>query len=292
MSRWARSRARLRSISAISASRALSISSISRSFSAFSIARLRWMRSCSSASSFCTCTISRRLASAVNGDVALGAQLLERLLVLEFALLDGEALIEHEGLLLAQLLGLLVGDLLVLAGARDCFLALDLQQFELGGEILAGGSRPVVCFSVVWTLRRASEVISVMTLRPSASNTLSERKYSLVDCSSATMVTSSSIRAVGDEAFADTVLDLAGEAIAVLMQLFERLGGGEAAQARRPPSLRAGCGPLSASNVFSPSVRLAVRTAASVWPTCAYNSAFTSMRMLSDGQVSPVRAPG
>ena len=69
-------------------------------------------------------------------DIALGAQLLQRLFVLKFALLDRQALIEHKGLLLAQLLGLLVGDFLVLAGARNRFLALDFQQFELRGEIL------------------------------------------------------------------------------------------------------------------------------------------------------------
>ena len=37
-------------------------------------------------------------------------------------------------------------------------------------------------------------------------------------------------QAVGGEAFADVFLDLAGEGVAVLVQLLERLGGGEAAQ--------------------------------------------------------------
>ena len=52
-------------------------------------------------------------------DIALGAKLLQRFFVFEFALLHGQTLIEHESLLLAQLLGLLVGDFLVLAGAAQ-----------------------------------------------------------------------------------------------------------------------------------------------------------------------------
>ena len=52
----------------------------------------------------------------------------------------------------------------------------------------------VVRFSVSWTLRRASLVISVMIFRPSASNTLSVLKCSLPVCSRVTTVTSSSVR--------------------------------------------------------------------------------------------------
>ena len=52
----------------------------------------------------------------------------------------------------------------------------------------------VVRFSVLWTWRLASEVTSVMTFRPSASNTLSLSKNSLALCSRVTMVTSSSVR--------------------------------------------------------------------------------------------------
>ena len=88
----------------------------------------------------------------------------------------------------------------------------------------------MVCFSVVWTLRRASEVISVMTLRPSASNTLSDRKYSLVDCSSETIVTSSSIKPFAAKLSLTLSLISLRERVAVFVQLLERLGGGEAAQ--------------------------------------------------------------
>ena len=52
----------------------------------------------------------------------------------------------------------------------------------------------MVRFSVLWTVRRAFEVISVMILSPSASNTLSVLKNSRPDCSRATIVTSSSTR--------------------------------------------------------------------------------------------------
>ena len=162
-------------------------------------------------------------------DIALGAQLLQRLFVLEFALLDRQALIEHERLLLAQLLGLLVGDLLVLAGARDRFLALDFQQFELGGEVLVAD-------------RDRGLLLGGVDLAPRFRGDLGDDLETL----GVEHVVGAEIflgrllerddghffkhQAVGGEAFADIVLDLAGEGIAVLVQLLERLGRGIAAQ--------------------------------------------------------------
>ena len=70
------------------------------------------------------------------GDVALGAQLLKRFFVFDLALFNRQALVEHESLLLAQLLGLLVRDVLVLARAGDRLLAFDFEQLELRGQVL------------------------------------------------------------------------------------------------------------------------------------------------------------
>ena len=164
-----------------------------------------------------------------DGDVALGAQLLERLLVLELLLLDGEALVEHEGLLLAQLLGLLVGDLLVLAGARHRLLAFDLQEFELGGEVLLAD-------------RDRGLLLGGVHLAPRLRGDLGDdlETFGIEHVVGAEILLGRLLQrddghllehqAVGDEAFADALLDLAGKPIAVLMQLLERLGGGKAAQ--------------------------------------------------------------
>ena len=138
-------------------------------------------------------------------------------------------LIEHEGLLLAQLLGLLVGDFLVLAGAGDRFLALDFQQFELGGEILvADRDRGLLLGGVDLAPRFRGDlgddletlgVEHVVGPEIFLGRLLERDDRHLFEH-----------QAVGGEALADIVLDLAREAIAIFVQLLERLGGGEAAQ--------------------------------------------------------------
>ena len=152
------------------------------------------------------------------GDIALGAKLLERLFVFDFALFHRQPLIEHESLLLAQLLGLLVGDLLVLTGARDRFLPLDFKQFELGGEVLVADRDRGLLLGGVHLAARfrgdlGDDLETLGVEHVVGAEILLGRLFERDDGHFFEH------QAVGGEAFADILLDLAGEGVAVLVQL-------------------------------------------------------------------------
>ncbi len=71
-----------------------------------------------------------------HGQITIRAHALEVFFVVDFLFLDAHALIQHIDLFLAQLFGLLVGDFLVLIGPGHGLVTLDLQQLQLGIQIL------------------------------------------------------------------------------------------------------------------------------------------------------------
>ncbi len=155
--------------------------------------------------------------------------MLQLSLVLELFLLDGHPLVEHIDLLLAELLGLLVGDLLVLARAREGLLAFDVQEFELRRQILlADRHRGLLLGGVDLAPRLGGDLgddlealgIEHVIRAEILSGRLLERDDGhLLEH-----------QAVRGEAFAHAIPDLSGEGIPILMELLQRLGRGGAAE--------------------------------------------------------------
>ena len=103
------------------------------------------------------------------------------------------ALVEHVHLLAADLLGLLVGDLPVLVGARERLLLLDLQQLQLGVELaLADGDGGALLGVVHLTPRIGGDRGDDLQALRVEHVVLVEELLAL--CSRVTMVTSSSVR--------------------------------------------------------------------------------------------------
>ena len=139
----------------------------------------------------------------------------------------------------------------------------------------------VVRFSVLWTWRRASEVIAVMTFRPSASNTLSLSKNSLPLCSRVTMVTSSSVSPLAWKLSTTLFWTALAKASRFSWSSLRVL---VAAKLRSALTILASrrLRTFSVSKVRSPRLRAAASRSSSLRPTCAYSSATTSIRILSD----------
>ena len=127
------------------------------------------------------------------------------------------------------MLGLLVGDVLVLAGARNRLLALDFEKLELGGQVLvADRDRGLFLGGVDLAPRFGGDLgddFETFGVEYVVGPEIFLRR--LLERDDGHFLKH---QAVGGEAFADVVLDLAGEGVAVLVQLLERLGGGETAQ--------------------------------------------------------------
>ena len=84
-----------------------------------------------------------------NGQFTIRALAFQLDLVRDFPLLDGPAAVQKEDLLLGQLLGLLVGDVLVLGGLGESLLTLDLQKLQLSVQILLADRDGGLLFGVV-----------------------------------------------------------------------------------------------------------------------------------------------
>ena len=163
------------------------------------------------------------------GDVALGAQLLKRFFVFDLALFYRQALVEHESLLLAQLLGLFVGDVLVLAGAGNRLLAFDFEQFELRGQILVADRDRGLLFGGMHLAPGfrcdLGDDLEAFGVEHVIGPEIFLRR--LLEGDDGHLFEHQAVRS---EALADALLDLLRERVAVLVQFLECLGGGEAAQ--------------------------------------------------------------
>ena len=82
-------------------------------------------------------------------DVAFGAHPLQSLVVVDLLLLHRHALIEDVDLLVSDLLRLLIRDFAVLVGTGEGFLLLDLEELELGVEVLLANEDRGPLFGVV-----------------------------------------------------------------------------------------------------------------------------------------------
>ena len=205
------SRASSRPISASSSSSAFATSAMRRSRSARSSASLRWMLASCSSSVLPTSSISRsRRAFSSSSVFWISAASRRRLS--SVALTSRSARMRSSACSLSisfcstamrwsstYICLLPICCACSLATSRSWWARANASCFSISSSSSwVSSSRlrmeTVVRFSVLWTWRLASEVTSVMTFRPSASNTLSLSKNSFPLCSRVTMVTSSRVR--------------------------------------------------------------------------------------------------
>ena len=160
---------------------------------------------------------------------ALGAHFLELDLVADLPLFHRLALVQDEHLLLAHLQGFFVGDRLVLVGAGSRFLTLDLQQFELGIQILLADRDRGAFLGVVDLAPRfagdlrddlqAFGVEHIIRLEMLLAGLFQDHDRDFLQGQS-----------VGIETLGHVGLDRFGHRLAVFVQFLQRFGGGIAAQ--------------------------------------------------------------
>ena len=174
----------------------------------------------------------RRLAAPAllgGAHVALRPHAFERLLVVDLLLLHRHALVEHVPLLVADLLGLLVGDLPILVGARERLLLLDLQQLELGVQLALADGDGGALLGVVHLAPRVGGDLGddLQALGVEHVVLVEELLGALLQGDDGDFFER---EAVGVEALDHAPLHRLGEGVAVLVELAQGLGGREAAQ--------------------------------------------------------------
>ena len=174
----------------------------------------------------------RRLAAPAllgGAHVALRPHAFERLLVVDLLLLHRHALVEHVPLLAADLLGLLVGDLPVLVGARERLLLLDLQELELRVQLALADGDGGALLGVVHLAPRVGGDLGddLQALGVEHVVLVEELLGALLQGDDGDLLQR---EAVGVEALDHARLHRLGEGVAVLVELVQGLGGREAAQ--------------------------------------------------------------
>ena len=156
-------------------------------------------------------------------DLALGPHPLEVLLVVDLLRLHRHPLVEHVDLLLADLKRLLVRDLLVLLGAGEGLLALDLEQLELGVEVALADRDGGALLGVVDGAARVRGDLGddLEPLGVEHVVGLEELAPRLLEGDDRDLLEDEAVRA---EALGDVGADLARERVAVLVQLVQGLG--------------------------------------------------------------------